>query len=115
LKLGVPVELKGIYFETGSATLTELSRPALDAVMKLMIKRPNMRVEITGHTDDVGDAEMNRELSFARAQAVVAYFVAQGMHQDRLVAIGLGESKPRASNKTEKGRGLNRRVEFTIQ
>jgi OmpA-OmpF porin, OOP family len=115
LKPGVPIELKGIYFETGSATLTESSRPALDAVMKLLVKRPNMRVAITGHTDNVGDAEKNRELSLARAQAVVAYLVEQGIHSDRMVSIGFGETKPRASNKTEKGRQQNRRVEFTIQ
>ncbi len=114
LKPGAVIDLVGITFETGSAALTDASRPALSAVKQLLLDRPTMRVEISGHTDNVGDANENRALSLARAEAVVRYLVEAGIKHTRLVARGFGENKPVASNATLQGREVNRRVEFSI-
>jgi OmpA-OmpF porin, OOP family len=114
LRTGKPIDLVGINFETGSAQLTESSRPALNAVRDLLVQRPLMKVEISGHTDNVGESEANRALSLARAEAVVRYLVDAGIDQARMIAKGFGETKPVASNHNEKGREANRRVEFSI-
>jgi OmpA-OmpF porin, OOP family len=114
LKVGTVVDLEGINFETGSTTLTESSTPALKAVARLLIDNPHMRVEIGGHTDDIGDALANQMLSLKRAISVVNYLLGQGIHISRLHAKGYGETKPIKSNKTEEGREANRRVEFFV-
>jgi outer membrane protein OmpA-like peptidoglycan-associated protein len=75
---------------------------------------PRMRVSVEGHTDNVGAETMNMKLSQARADEVRAYLVKKGVAEDRLEAIGFGPTRPIASNKTETGRGQNRRTEFRI-
>lgn len=114
LRPGAVIDLVGITFETGSATLTQASRPALNAVKQLLLDRPGMRVEISGHTDNVGEADANRALSLARAETVVQYLIDGGIDSKRLMARGHGETIPVASNKTERGREANRRVEFFV-
>jgi OmpA-OmpF porin, OOP family len=114
LALGTAIDLQGITFETASSTLTDASQPALQAVKDLLLSNPTMRAEIAGHTDNVGDAEVNRRLSFERATSVVDYLIGEGIEPHRLIAKGFGESKPVATNATEKGREANRRVEFYI-
>lgn len=114
LKSGTVVELEGVNFETGSATLTESSHTALNAVKRLLEERPTMRVEIAGHTDNVGDAEANRLLSLERAKAVVSYLIDNGIAAERLIAKGYGESRPITTNSTEAGKEANRRVEFFV-
>lgn len=110
------VELQGIHFETGLATLTAESRPALAQVAVLMAGQPRLRLLIVGHTDDVGDPAMNLELSRQRAQAVrEALVVEHGVDPSRLETQGLGSSQPRAGNDTEQGRAGNRRVELVRQ
>lgn len=111
---GAGIQLEGISFETGSATLTGDSRPALEAVAQLLAERPTLRIEIRGHTDNVGNREANRLLSLARAEAVVRYLVEAGVEHNRLIAKGYGETRPVASNRNERGRESNRRVEFHI-
>ena len=79
-----------------------------------MKDNPTIEIEIAGHTDNVGADEYNLNLSLERANSVVAFIVSKGISQNRIIAKGYGESKPIASNDSEEGKQLNRRVEFTI-
>jgi outer membrane protein OmpA-like peptidoglycan-associated protein len=84
----------------------------LDSVAAALVANPTVRVEIAGHTDDVGSAESNQRLSQARAEAVRRYFVSKGVAADRMEARGFGESRPITTNATVEGRAANRRVEM---
>jgi outer membrane protein OmpA-like peptidoglycan-associated protein len=107
------VALHGILFDTGQATIKEESKGELRSVGDLLTQQPSLRLEIQGHTDNVGGADANRRLSDARAAAVKQYLVAQfGVSADRLTTSGLGDTKPVADNATEEGRAQNRRVEL---
>jgi OmpA-OmpF porin, OOP family len=108
------VVLRGTRFATDSAEISETDQVILDVAVDELKSDPSLRVKITGHTDDRGTDEYNRELSQRRAQAVLAYFTRQGIARSRLVADGAGESQPVASNGTEDGRSQNRRVELDI-
>ena len=111
---GTRVELQGVEFEIGSATLQASSEPALKAVHNLLVSRPKMRVEIAGHTDNIGDAAANMILSIARAESVVKRLVELGVSPPQLIAKGYGETKPIATNNSASGREKNRRVEFLV-
>ena len=115
VKKGMVITLRGIYFDFNKATIKPESYPVLDSAAKILIDNPKIIVEIQGHTDNIGSEEYNKKLSLKRAQAVVNYFVQKhGIDIKRLRAVGYGEEKPIASNDTEEGRALNRRVEFVI-
>jgi OmpA-OmpF porin, OOP family len=104
-----------ISFDTGKDTIKKESLPLLDQVAKLLQDHPEMkRVRVEGHTDNVGGAAYNKELSARRAAAVVRYLVRKGVESSRLVAAGYGFEQPIASNATALGRAKNRRVAFTI-
>jgi outer membrane protein OmpA-like peptidoglycan-associated protein len=104
-------ELEGIFFDFDKSTLTRESESALLAVQKVLNNDPTLRLEIQGHTDNIGSAEYNRKLSQRRAQAVKNYVVKHfGIAPDRLSARGYGASMPAADNNTEVGRAYNRRV-----
>ena len=104
-----------IYFDTGRATIQERSFALLDAIASLLSARDDIRrVRVEGHTDDVGPADFNKDLSAKRATAVVDFLVGQGIARDRLEALGLGEEQPIDDNRSDKGRANNRRVEFEI-
>ncbi len=106
-------ELHGIYFDFGQATLLPASQPALAAVAKLMQANPDWTLRIEGHTDNVGGAAYNLDLSKRRAQAVRTALTAElKLPPARLQASGLGAGKPVASNATLEGRAANRRVEL---
>ena len=107
-------ELKhGIEFQTNSTKFTKNSYGKLNDLVNLLKQYPNVNLEVQGHTDNVGSAKKNKDLSQRRAQAVVDYFVKKGgIAADRLRAVGYGPDKPIASNSTKKGRKQNRRVEF---
>ena len=77
-------------------------------------KYPDVRLEIQAHTDSQGTIENNQNLSNIRAQSVMDYLISQGVDESRMVAKGYGELRPRVSNRTQEGRGMNRRVEFKI-
>ncbi|MGE3062026.1 MAG: OmpA family protein [bacterium] len=114
LKKGGKITLRGIYFESGKATILPESFYALDEAVKLLNDNPKVRIEIQGHTDSVGSDSSNLSLSQARAESVRNYLVSHGIDPMRVVAKGFGEMMPVADNGTKDGRALNRRIEFLI-
>ena len=107
------VALHGILFDTGKATIRDESKGELQAVGDLLKQQPALRLEIQGHTDNVGTAAANKTLSEARAAAVKQYLVSNfSVAGDRLTPAGFGDTKPVGDNKTEAGRAQNRRVEL---
>lgn len=102
-----------INFDTGSAVIQADSMSQLDEVAKMLKADSALKLEVGGHTDNVGTPESNMKLSDARAKAVVAELVKQGVTADRLTAKGYGQTAPIADNRTEEGRAKNRRVELT--
>ncbi len=112
---GMVLTLRGVYFEFGKATLRPESFIALNDAAQILKDNPDIRVEIQGHTDSIGSAQGNLTLSERRAYSVVNYLVQYGgIDAQRLVAKGYGLTQPVASNNTEEGRALNRRVDFVI-
>lgn len=105
---------ESIAFNSGSATLTQGSYKALDAVAQLMKENAAISLSLSGYTDSSGNAESNLRLSKERAGAVKRYLVSQGIDEGRLRAQGFGIANPRADNNTAEGRALNRRVEMEI-
>ncbi len=110
------IRLQNIQFDTGKATLKPESFSTLDVVGTLLGQWPTLKIEIAGHTDDVGGAALNRALSLARAKSVLSYMTAKypAIDSTRFTVKGYGKDKPIAPNKTEEGRAQNRRVEFTV-
>ena len=107
------VATQGIYFDTGSDRIRPESTPTLKEIGAMLSGHPDLRLTIEGHTDNVGDAGANQELSQRRAVAVREYLVATyDIEGTRLSAKGLGQTKPAASNTTAEGRQQNRRVEL---
>lgn len=107
------ISLYGVQFETGDATIKPESAAILSPVGAMLKSQPSLRIEIRGHTDNVGTPPANLKLSQARALAVKAYLVETfGIPAARLTAVGLGDTKPLGDNATEDGRTKNRRVEF---
>jgi outer membrane protein OmpA-like peptidoglycan-associated protein len=112
--VGSKMVLKNIFFETGKATIMDASIPEMDRVVQMMKDNPDLKLEISGFTDNVGSVASNTKLSQARAQSVVNYLVLQGIDKSRLTAKGYGPLQPVASNKTKAGKEKNRRVEFKV-
>lgn len=108
------ISLEHIFYETGSASLDKLSRYELDHLTSLLNKYPNAKVELRGHTDNVGDDDMNMNLSQNRANNVRSYLIDKGISESRLVAKGFGETLPVDTNDTPEGRLANRRTELRI-
>jgi len=104
-----------IHFEFGKAKIMRKSFPLLDQVAATLKEHPEIRkLRIEGHTDSKGSAKYNQGLSQRRAQSVVNYLINKGITSGRLVAKGYGEEKPIATNQTDRGRSMNRRVEMII-
>lgn len=108
------VNLYGLYFDFGSATLRAESQPTIDQLVDYLNKFPEVRLKLEGHTDQIGSAEANKKLSEARAKAVVERLKQLGVQGSRMQYEGLGASKPIADNATEVGRSKNRRVSVSI-
>ncbi len=112
--------IKGINFKTGSAEILKTSNKILDKAVKVMQDYPDIKLEIQGHTDDVGDDAANLELSQKRAESVKAYFEGKGVAADRVSAKGYGETAPSApidglkGGKLKAAQAKNRRVEFKL-
>ena len=109
-----PVALRNVFFETGSAALRPESAAELDRLAALLTDAPALKIQINGHTDNVGDDASNQKLSEARAKAVYDYLIAKGIAAERLKYKGFGESQPLEANDTPEGRGRNRRTEFVV-
>lgn len=107
--------LQGIQFETGKDVIRKASFPILDQVAKIMTDNPEYKLDINGHTDNVGKPDANMTLSQKRADAVQKYIAAKGVDNSRMIAKGFGDTKPVADNKTAEGRTTNRRVEFVVE
>ncbi|MCC5930087.1 MAG: OmpA family protein [Cyclobacteriaceae bacterium] len=114
LEVGQQVRLNNIFFDTGKSTLKPESHEELDRVVKFLSENPSVRIEIGGHTDNVGNASFNKNLSLRRAQAVAQYILSKGIPAEAITHQGYGMEKPIADNSTADGRSINRRVEFTI-
>lgn len=105
-----------VRFAFNAATIDPSSNALLDQVADLLLLNPDIRrVEVGGHTDNVGSEAFNLDLSQRRVDAVVAALVARGVEPERLTPVGYGEMRPQATNETESGRAQNRRVEFLIR
>ena len=104
---------KNVFFATGSFKLLPKSFKNLDVVVKILNDNPTYKLNIDGHTDEVGKDDYNMTLSDNRAASVKAYLVSKGISESRLTSTGYGETKPIADNKTVAGRAQNRRVEMT--
>jgi outer membrane protein OmpA-like peptidoglycan-associated protein len=107
-----PVVLKNIFFETGSSALQSASYAELDRLYQVLKKYAWVRIQINGHTDNVGSDQSNQQLSENRARAVYEYLIGKGIDAARLRFKGFGESKPLSDNTTEQGRAKNRRTEM---
>lgn len=114
IEVNATVILKNVFFDTKSSVLKPGSISELDNVVRLMNENPNMKIMISGFTDNVGKPEDNLKLSIGRAVAVVNYLLGKGVNNNRLSFKGFGETKPIASNDTEEGKALNRRTELTV-
>ncbi len=106
-----PVRLEGASFASGSSTLLPGAGAKLDEVVNAAGQFPDIRLDVSGYTDNIGDAGKNVKLSQARAEAVKAYLVNKGVAADRISTAGYGADNPIADNKTAEGRAKNRRVE----
>ncbi|MFL5745881.1 MAG: OmpA family protein [Niastella sp.] len=114
IEANASVVLKNIFFESGKFDLKPESTIELDNIFQLMKENPTLKIQISGHTDNVGKAADNMALSNNRAQAVVKYLVSKGIEQARLTFKGYGATQPVANNTSETGRAQNRRTELQV-
>jgi len=109
------VALHHVYFDFGTSRLKNESLPSLNVIKNLLNANPKLRIEIGGHTDNVGDDLSNQNVSLKRAESVLNWLTSNGISSSRLTARGYGATKPIASNDDEKeGRELNRRIEIVV-
>ena len=111
IKLNLP---DGVTFDFGKANLKSQFYPALDNVASTLAQFNQTIVEVSGHTDSVGSDAANQTLSVQRANAVGNYLIGRGLVRERFEIVGFGETRPVASNDTDSGRALNRRVEIRV-
>jgi outer membrane protein OmpA-like peptidoglycan-associated protein/Tol biopolymer transport system component len=114
IKAGQSIVLKNIFYETDKYNLKNESKAELGKVVDFMNNNPNVKVEISGHTDNTGTKLHNQQLSESRAKAVYDEIINSGISKERLTYKGYADTKPIASNNTEVGKGQNRRTEFLI-
>lgn len=114
IELNKITALNNIQFETNSYQLKEVSKIELDKLLQLLTDNPFIKIEVNGHTDNVGKTDDNLKLSTNRAKAVIDYLIEKGILLQRLQYKGFGASKPIVENVTEVGRSKNRRTEFVV-
>ncbi|MEZ4992612.1 MAG: OmpA family protein [Saprospiraceae bacterium] len=112
--VNTPIVINDIYFSSGKSQLLPKSFESLSTLSEKLKQQKNTSIEIIGHTDNVGKEDDNRQLSEARAKAVLDYLKTSGIDGARLSFTGMGETTPIADNNTEAGRQKNRRVEFKL-
>ncbi len=115
LTSGSTLTLRNIFFNTASAELLPASNTELDKLLRLMKANPSIRIEVAGHTDNVGADADNQRLSEQRAAAVARFLTGYGIDAARVTSVGYGESRPVATNDSEEGRALNRRTEVLVR
>ena len=114
------IKVENVYYEFDKASLNPESYPALDSLVQLLNDNPDMRIELSAHTDSKGSDAYNLRLSDGRAKSVVDYLVSKGISKNRLVSKGYGEAQPVAPNANADGsdnpdgRAQNRRTEFRV-
>jgi outer membrane protein OmpA-like peptidoglycan-associated protein len=108
------VSLPKVQFEQGKAKLLESSKEELNKLTKYLLENKDVKAEIIGHTDNLGDDQVNQKLSQERAESVRQYLIKGGVDGNRIKAKGKGESEPNTSNDTPEGRAMNRRVELRL-
>ncbi|MDD3876730.1 MAG: OmpA family protein [Bacteroidales bacterium] len=114
IAIGSKIVLRNIFFDSGQSRLRPESTTELNRLFDLMQDIPNLTIEISGHTDNVGGESFNIRLSEERATAVVNFLVQKGINRSRLIAKGYGPNRPMTSNDSAEGRQMNRRTEFEI-
>ena len=114
IKVGKSVILENIFYEFDSYLLKDESKIELDKLVQFMKTYPSVKIEISGHTDDIGTNEYNMTLSEQRAGSVAEYLMNSSIDNERIKYVGYGFSKPLISNDSEEGRALNRRTELVI-
>lgn len=115
LKIGTTAVMVNILFETGKASLRTESISELDKIRDFLQNSPSIRIQINGHTDNIGNANSNKQLSRKRAESVKEYLVNNGIEASRLKVMGYGQERPLVSNDDEQeGRELNRRTEIEV-
>jgi outer membrane protein OmpA-like peptidoglycan-associated protein len=110
LASGQALTLRALYFEQGKAELLPQVQASLDTLARALSRRPKLRLEVQGHTDNQGDPAINQLLSRRRAEAVCQYLAGRGVAASRLRAVGYGGSRPVADNRQPDQRPRNRRV-----
>jgi len=114
IKIGESIVLRNIFFDYNAFSIRSESEAELARLTQLIVENPQIKVEISGHTDNVGGDEYNQKLSENRAKAVVEYLAGKGISRDRLIYTGYGKQQPIATNDSPEGRQENRRTEFKI-
>lgn len=114
IEVGGTILLNNVFFVQGKALLKPESYPELDRLVQIMMENPAIRIELEGHTDNVGNKAALLKLSEERVQAVKNYLEGKGIKKDRITGKGYGGSRPLAPNDTNENRQRNRRVEFKI-
>jgi outer membrane protein OmpA-like peptidoglycan-associated protein len=113
---GIVITLSGqVLFATGTYQLLPIAKEKLNDVAKALIDQGDSTIVVEGHTDSRGSDRTNEQLSLERAQEVRGYLVSQGVPAESIRAVGMGESRPIASNATAEGRANNRRVEIVVK
>ena len=111
---GTRAVLENIFFDLDKYDLKEKSITELQKILRFLKENPALRIEISGHTDNLGSDSYNQQLSQRRAQAVFDYLISNGVPANRLIPKGYGSARPLADNSTEAGRQQNRRIEFQV-
>ena len=114
LEVGLQVVMSAIFYETNKYDLLDNSKPELEHMFSFLKLNKNVKVEIGGHTDNVGNKKDNQVLSENRAGEVRKYMIARGIPADRISSKGFGDTQPMTGNDTDAGRALNRRTVCTI-
>jgi len=114
IEVNASIILKNVFFDVSKFDLKPESQVELDKLVQLLLENPSLKIEISGHTDNVGKPADNLTLSNNRVKSVVTYLLSKNITAARLVAKGYGETKPVADNKTDEGRALNRRTEMKV-